>query len=199
MTALIPTRAAVLELKDELRAMREGYAFLDEKCLLLAAELLRQLKSHDEAALALAEANRRARAALASAAARHGLQGLQCYPAAALGPVPLERRMHRLMRVNLLDAGLAAALAEVAPAVNRSPEAEECRARYAALLDACARFAAICGNLERLYLEYRRTLRRTRALQDLLIPESEQNLHELEARLEELEQEEAVWVRQGRG
>jgi len=197
VTALVPTRSAVLELRDELRAMREGYAFLDEKCLLLAAEILRQLRRHDEAAAELAESNRRARAALAAAAARHGLQGLQCYPPADLGPVPLERRRHSLMRVPLLEAEMGAVLGDTA-AVDRSPEADECRARYAALIRAWTRLAAIRGNLERLYHEYRRTLRRTRALQDVLIPEFRQNLHELETRLEELEQEDALCERYNR-
>ena len=41
-----PTRAALLELQDERHAMREGYVFLDEKCLLLAGEMLRQLQHH---------------------------------------------------------------------------------------------------------------------------------------------------------
>ena len=40
MSEASPTRAAVLELKDEQRAMHEGYVFLDEKCLLLAGEIL---------------------------------------------------------------------------------------------------------------------------------------------------------------
>src|SRR5664279_195722 len=43
MSDVTPTRAAALELKDERRAMREGYVFLDEKCLLLAGEILREL------------------------------------------------------------------------------------------------------------------------------------------------------------
>ena len=40
---ITPTRAVALELQDEQRAMHEGYVFLDEKCLLLAGEILREL------------------------------------------------------------------------------------------------------------------------------------------------------------
>ena len=43
MSDVSPTRSAVLEMKDEQRAMHEGHVFLDEKCLLLAGEILRQL------------------------------------------------------------------------------------------------------------------------------------------------------------
>ena len=47
MSDATPTRSAVLELKDERHAMREGYNFLDEKCMLLAGEMLRELAHHD--------------------------------------------------------------------------------------------------------------------------------------------------------
>ena len=46
MSEASPTRAVVLELKEEQRAMHEGYVFLDEKCLLLAGEILRELEHH---------------------------------------------------------------------------------------------------------------------------------------------------------
>ena len=46
MSDVSPTRSAVLEMKDERRAMHEGHVFLDEKCLLLAGEILRQLEQH---------------------------------------------------------------------------------------------------------------------------------------------------------
>ncbi len=44
MTDITPTRGIALELNDERRAMHEGYVFLDEKCLLLAGEMLRELE-----------------------------------------------------------------------------------------------------------------------------------------------------------
>jgi len=50
-----PTRSAVIELKDERRAMHEGYVFLDEKCLLLAGEILRELARYGELQRALRE------------------------------------------------------------------------------------------------------------------------------------------------
>ena len=42
-----PTRSAVLELKGERVVVGEAYDFLDEKRLLLAAEILRPLEEHD--------------------------------------------------------------------------------------------------------------------------------------------------------
>jgi hypothetical protein len=41
-------------------------------------------------------------------------------------------------------------------------------------------------------------VRRARALQDVLLPELDRAVGDLETRLEELEQEDAIWMRQGR-
>ncbi len=41
-------------------------------------------------------------------------------------------------------------------------------------------------------------MRRARALQDVLLPELDRTLHDIETRLEELEQEDAIWMRQGK-
>jgi V/A-type H+-transporting ATPase subunit D len=41
--AIVPTRSAFLELKEERSGMREGYRSLDEKRLILAAEILAEL------------------------------------------------------------------------------------------------------------------------------------------------------------
>jgi V/A-type H+-transporting ATPase subunit D len=192
MSAATPSRGAVIEAREELRAMREGHALLDEKCMLLAGEILRELARYEALSRELDALDRAARQALAAAAARHGLQGLQTYPAADAGAARLERRRRSLMRVPLVQAELAALPGAALDPVQPSPEAEQCRARYAALIRTCARLAALRANLERLYHEYRRSVRRTRALQEVLIPELGSTLHEMEARLEELDQEEAL-------
>ena len=64
-----PTRSAVIEMKDERRAMHEGYVFLDEKCLLLAGEILRELERYRRAAPRLRRAARRCARGLARGAA----------------------------------------------------------------------------------------------------------------------------------
>jgi len=187
-----PTRSAVLELKDERRALHEGYVFLDEKCLVLAGEILRELALHAKALEALQAAHDAALAALQAAVARNGLEGLQVYPAADLGAVRLHARMRALMGVPLQEAELAGQAEPASPAADRSPEAEGCREAFRALLDRAAALGAHAGNLERLSLEYRRSVRRARALQDVLLPECDRTVLELETRLEELEQEDAV-------
>ena len=56
MSDLTPTRSLLIALADERRTMREGYAFLDEKCLLLAGEMLRQVRLHQSLSRELARA-----------------------------------------------------------------------------------------------------------------------------------------------
>jgi V/A-type H+-transporting ATPase subunit D len=79
--------------------------------------------------------------------------------------------------------------------VHPSPEALACREAFAALLAAAPPLAAVTGNLERLSQEYRRSVRRARALQDVLLPELAREIYGIETRLEELEQEDAVTMR----
>ena len=195
MSETTPTRAAVLELKDEQRAMHEGYVFLDEKCLLLAGEMLRQLARHAELESRLQVAHEAALSALQAALARHGLEGLQVQPAAGLGDSRVVRESRSLMGVPLQEGAWSAAGLPAAPAVNPSPEARACRAAFDAMLAAAVPLAAVTGNLERLSQEYRRSVRRARALQDVLLPELGRSIHGIETRLEELEQEEAVLMR----
>ena len=82
MVDVSPTRSAVIEMKDERRAMHEGYVFLDEKCLLLAGEILRQLQDHARLKAVFDARHAQALDTLAAAVARHGLEGLQVHPAA---------------------------------------------------------------------------------------------------------------------
>lgn len=199
MNEQTPTRSTVIALTEERRAMHDGYVFLDEKCLLLAEAMMKELRRYDELATALRDALEKATGALHGALARHGLQGLQCYPAANLGNrVPrVERR--RLMGIALQEAQLETVAAPEYEPANPSPEAEACRERYAQLTALGAQLAAISGNLWRLQHEYRRSVRRVRALQDVLLPEIDFTVHEIETRLEELEQDEAIWLRYHRG
>jgi V/A-type H+-transporting ATPase subunit D len=198
MAELTPTRSIVLELKDERRAMQEGYVFLDEKCLLLAGEMLRELGLHAALQRAYLAAWDGALAALQRAVARHGLEGLQVHPRADLEVVDVERSPRTLMGVALQQARLVADAAPASPGIDRSPEAEACRRAFRDLVERAAPLAAVAGNLARLESEYRRAVRRARALQDVLLPELDATLRDLETRLEELEQEDAIWMRRGK-
>ncbi len=196
MAEFTPTRSLAIALQDERRTMREGYAFLDEKCLLLAGEMLRAVRLWRDHRRTWRAAWRAARRALRAAIARHGLQGLQLYPAAELAAT-LSTQRRTLLGVTLQSATLVSApsLTVLEPAANPSPEAEACRRAFAGLLPLATEMAALSGDMARLHAEYRRTVRRVRALQDVLLPEIETTLAEIETSLEELEQDEAAVLR----
>lgn len=193
-----PTRSVVLELADERRAMHEGHSFLDEKCLLLAGEMLRELARHASLERDLQAAFDAGVATLAAAVARHGLEALLVYPASLAEATTVDLRGRSLMGVRLVEATLVLGGPPHPPALDRSPEAEACSAAFASIARLAAEIAASSANLERLDAEYRRAVRRARALQDVLLPEIDRTLAELETRLAELEQEDAIWMRQGR-
>jgi V/A-type H+/Na+-transporting ATPase subunit D len=195
MSDLTPTRSVVLELKDERRAMHEGYVFLDEKCLLLAGEMLRELERYSELQRAFLRTWDTAIATLQAAVARNGLEGLQVYPPADLSAASVHRVPRSLMGVALQEAELQLVPAPSPAGVDRTPEAEACRRAFRQLLATAAPLAALAGNLERLQQEYRRAVRRARALQDVLLPELDRTVYDIETRLEELEQEDAIWMR----
>jgi V/A-type H+-transporting ATPase subunit D len=199
MSGQTATRSAVIALREERKAMREGCAFLDEKCLLLAAAMLTELRRRDTLEREIGPLRARARDALAAALMRHGVNGLQCQPPADTSAQRLALRRRSLLGVALADAAIEGAPGPAAPAANPSPEAAECRAACAALLAPLARLAAIDSNLARLLAEYRRTVRRVRALEDVVLPEIEHDCEEMETVLGELERDEAVWARFGRG
>src|SRR5512137_1208399 len=148
MSDLTPTRSVVLELKDERRAMQEGYAFLDEKCLLLAGEILRELGEYDALQAEFLAAHAVAIAALQATVARHGLEGLQVHPAASLATGRVHCALRPLMGVRLQDATWEGGTPAPPPApLDRSPEADGCRDAFRELIGRAAHLAAIAGNL----------------------------------------------------
>jgi V/A-type H+-transporting ATPase subunit D len=196
MRDVIPTRSALLELQEEHVSMAEGYRFLDEKRLVLAAELVRALAEYQGLRARYAAALDAAREALIAAVERHGLEGLAVYPPLALPDAALEVHSRSVLGVQVMAAHLdLGAPAEAWPAPNPSPEARAARQAFLALWPLAAALAAIAGNLERLREDYQRTARRARALEDVLLPEIDETLSALTLVLEDLDREDALRVR----
>ncbi len=217
---LVPTQSAYLELKAERAGMQEGYRFLDEKRLILAGEILSNLRDYEATQLRWRQAEASARAALRGAVGRHGLDELTVYPA-AVGSCALKTTTRSVLGVRIEEPVVRGAGAveedvshragpSAAPAASgadsatdtgagpiRSPEGEACRRAFGDLMPLAARLALLTGNLERLRVEYLRTSRRARALEDVLLPEIDERLSTIDNALEELEREEAVRVRHG--
>jgi V/A-type H+-transporting ATPase subunit D len=191
---LSPNRSTALELREERHLVQEGYEFLDEKRMLLAAEILRGLERYRAAHGAWLALQARARALLLDAAARHGLDALIVHPPQQL-EFSIMQRTRRAMGIVITGAQADSVSAPtLLAAVDPSPEARACAAAHLELLREAAPLAALACSLRRLAAEYRRTERRARALENVLIPELEQALRFVEEQLELYEQEENVRV-----
>ncbi len=195
MSSASPTRSRLIALGEERRAMHEGYVFLDEKCLLLAAEMLAELKCYETLKRAGEAARQSAQKALMAALQRHGIDGLSVYPALPGEGIELSISRSSLLGVALRRIKVRTSELVAPPAVFPSPEAESCRAAFSALAVAGATLAASAGNLLRLHQEYRRTVRRGSAIHDVVLPELERDISQIDSRLDEMEREEAMCIR----
>jgi V/A-type H+-transporting ATPase subunit D len=194
----VPTRAALLELQADREMIREGYDFLDEKRLLLVAEVLRQLAAYESRHRRFQETQDRARAALEAALVRHGVDELSVYPRTLATDAALTTSTGSFLGTRLVEATLALPAPHHPAPINPSPEASACARHFAELITQAAPLAALAGNLRRLMADLERTARRARALEDIILPEVEGALADIESRLEEMELEDALRVRVGR-
>ncbi len=199
MAEVTATRSAALALADERALMRQGYRFLDEKRVLVAAEILRRLREYEALDGELRARLLAARTALRHAIERHGLEGLADYPPAPPLPAPRQEKRAKFLGVPIVDATLPASPPPdgVAP-VDASPEARVCAAAFRVVVDAATRVAACAANLERLAAEYRRTERRARALENVLLPEVERTLAGVQEHLDLADLEEVARSRLAR-
>ncbi len=196
MRDVTPTRSTAIELADERRLMRQGYEFLDEKRMLLANEMLRQLRAYQARYETFEGEMATAAAALAAAVERHGLDHLQVYPV-PLEPSPSpEYNRTVFLGVPLLQVRPSATTAsEIPPVIDPSPEAIACRAAFERLLSTAAEIGARAGNLHRLAREYRRTERRAKALENILLPEVEQAIKYVDEQLDTMDLEDVIRAR----
>ncbi len=200
MPEAAPTRSAALALAEERTLMRQGFGFLDEKRMLLAAEILRLARRYEETAAEVEARRRRANAALAAAVERHGLDALQLYPASASAPATPEVRFMKFLGVPVRTSEpWRIADTAVREAFDNSPEAAECRQAFGRWLESTLDAGILAGNLERLGREYRRVERRAKALENVLLPEVEASLKRVTEQLDVMDQEEAVRVRTAAG
>jgi V/A-type H+-transporting ATPase subunit D len=195
---LATTRIALLELGEERRTAREGHALLDEKRMLLAARAL-------SLADTLAARRRDWRTAwvagveaLRAALDRHGVNALEAWPVDERS-LAVEVREQRMLGVALPQVVESARSSEDdTPAfqvTDPSPEAVACADAWRDLVRRAASLAALETALWRLADEYRRTERRTAAIEHVLLPELEHAIGTIEQALESGDQEETVRVR----
>lgn len=189
------SRSAYLELQHELALTNDGYSFLDEKRVLLAAEILRQRDAYRTVHDSFLSLCRKAAAALLEAAADQGLDGLQVDPAPTLANAQLLVTGKACVGLELLSASFdpGTVLIRRRP-LRPSPSVDACREAYLDVVTAAAPLAALTANLERLMHEYTRTERRVRALENVVLPEIEGEIEAMEEHLALHEQEDVIRV-----
>jgi V/A-type H+-transporting ATPase subunit D len=126
----------------------------------------------------------------------HGFEDLTAEPPCSFDSAVLHRERRSFLGIDLLEANLEAppGVPRAAP-VLATPELARCAEAFRRLVVQAAESAACGGNLRRLAQEYRRTERRARALENILLPEIDGALHFIEEQLDAVDQEEAVRVR----
>ena len=190
------SRSAFLDLQDEQRLVNDGYEFLDEKRILLAAELLRQREAWREARTVFMDRWDAAAKLLPAAVADQGLEGLQVHPLYSSDEAGFEVSGRPYVGQVMLEASLDIGDTELArDPIRPSGEVRQLAAAFRGLLGAAAPLAAITANLHRLMREYRRTERRVRALENVVLPEIRQDLAAMEEHLDLNDQEEVIRVR----
>ncbi len=196
---LIPTRIALLELTEERHVVREGYELLDEKRMLLAARILKSLDTHAAAAVHAQTTWQELLATYRDALSAHGLHELEIWPPRVTDTV-IERRAERVLGLELdgAVASLSGAASAWSPA-RASPPIAACIETTRAFVVQAVAIAALESELSRLGDEYRRTERRTQAIEQVLLPELDADLRNVAAALEALDQEEVVRVHSCRG
>jgi V/A-type H+-transporting ATPase subunit D len=185
------TRHSFLALRDEHGFLREGFEFLDEKRLLLAQRILLEHDAYRASRDALAESWHEALATLADALGESGLLALAVAerPRIHLELPELKRHAHfgvPLWRVEREDTRTDEETIE--------PD-RLCALAFARITALAALTAALAGNLHRLIAEYRRTDRRARALENVVLPEVGKRLRDIEAALEDGDLEETLRTR----
>lgn len=191
------SRAELLELKREREIVQEGHRFLDEKRVLLARELLARIHRCESLQADFETLQAEAHAQLAAATDEAGLEELQVHPTLPADDFNVESSARTWLGIKLPQARARDSVPEPfteAPVIRRREVPDTAHA-YRRLFTAACELASEQAALLRLEAEYRKTQRRVRALEKILLPELEASQHALEGALEEQELEEAVRVR----
>lgn len=196
MSDLIPTRGAALALAEEKNLIETGFGFLDEKRVLLATNLLRELKEWQQVSKEYQTVHEGATTALKSAVKRHGLESVQLYPAPLFDVDSISLKITNYLGVKLAsEPVLVWEVKPVIGVVDSSAQVEDCRQAFSKLVPLAAQLGVKQSNIARLIKEYRATERRARALENVLLPEATAALRKITDYLDEADQEEAIRIR----
>ena len=193
---ILATRVAFLELRDERRLVQEGYELLDEKRVLLATEIMRQLRHYATLQDGLRTLGADALAALEGAVGMHGFDALTVEPKLDFGAAQVVVHEQSFLGLRLVEAAFEDRSPPPGPRARpTTPESRACAAVFRLMVARQVELAACVASLRRLVQEYVRTERRARALENVVLPEIDDTLRFIEEQLDAVDQEEAVRVR----
>ncbi len=185
-----PTKSNLLSLRRQLAFAEEGYDLLEQKRQILIFELMSRLGRARDAERGVAEALRRAFAALREAALDVGSAALD---RSALG-VRLEHEV-RLADAHLMGMRIPRVTLRVEPLSvqfgvgGTSANTDRAMRRFVELLPLLAELAELDNAVRRLARELRKTQRRCNALSKIFIPDYRETITYILGALEERERE----------
>jgi V/A-type H+-transporting ATPase subunit D len=201
MPARAPSKAELLEMRDEMRLVAQGKGILEEQRDLLAHRIMDLLRTG--AALQQDYANEIAAAgqALREAVLRHGLSGVGSYERTQTAwPAPQWQR-HNVFGCVLVEDqsdGEPLARPELGDGWEVSLELERALVHFHRLSGLAVPMAALQNNLGRLTRAFVRTQRRVNALENIILPELRQAIRDTENMLDEMERESLVRIHTAR-
>lgn len=191
MKPISSTRMELLARKVQIRLAKQGHDLLEQKRSALIEELKRTTEALFQEATSVQEMAATARRVLARAHAIAGTEAVESAALAARAELNLEIRSTNVMGVlipvieqkpvmrSMLDRGYSI--------VGTSLTIDETAGAFEAEVDAILHLAGAELRLKRLLAEIQRTSRRLNALEHILIPRLESELHYIEMTLDERE------------
>lgn len=186
-----PSKALLLELRQERELVAEAHGLLEQQRELIAREIMTTLEQLHDLYEQLQNIFPLARNSIRSAILRHGLDELSTFEFAS----PLVNpgwRTKRKYGTLLLDAAQAQPQTPP-PAIQGgweiSVELEQSNRDFHYLLGILLALAPLQNNIERLIKAFHRTQRKANALENIVRPEMDEQLRQVQDILEELERE----------
>jgi V/A-type H+-transporting ATPase subunit D len=186
-----PTRSSLLQLKNDLNFVRQGYEILDRKREVLANELIRM--AHDTEVLEeqVSQALSVAYKALEKAKQTMGQEHVEWAALAVNKTVDIQIKFHGVMGVPIPRIEARGSPPEMPYSLGDTTAAlDEANAAFREVLAQIPELSMLETAVWRLAGELRKTQRRVNALQYIFIPDYEQTINFIENVLDENEREE---------
>jgi V/A-type H+-transporting ATPase subunit D len=187
---LPPTKSNLLELRDRLAMARTGYDLLEEKREVLVSELLAIIDDADQLRREVDEKLAAAFQALQEAVIELGRD--QVERAALACGVKAELAVRERSIMGVLIPLVEREVSKLEPQyglLGTSAGLDAAQAQFRETLETILHLAETETTAWRLAVELKKTQRRVNALENILIPQYEETIHYIEAKLEEDERE----------